>query len=419
MHWSLVPAWLCVLGVSSAQNVELAPEVATLVRIKSRMSETLARQPNYTCVQQVERSHRRVPRGRYELHDLLRVEVALVDGKEMFAWPGARRFEETDLTEMISGGAIGTGNFATHARAVFQTSAPRFKAVGAEQVSGRRALRYDFVVPFITSGYHIRVDKREAVVGYHGSFWADPDTAELMRLEINADDIPPSLGIATAQDRMDYGRVKIGTSEFLLPVASELVMVDLLGNESRNRTQFTSCRQYTGESVLTFADPTPEQVAEPPAAAPGQKQTAAKQSIEIPADLSFDVKLQTEIDSAKAAVGDPVVATLDDSIKLKRQILAPKGATLLGRILRLERRGDYAVLDFQFSEIDSEKVHGTLFATVEKNIRLLGSLAFQSYMSVYERRPRLQDSNGIQIHGGRFRLRPGERVRLRTQAVSH
>jgi hypothetical protein len=122
MRWSLVLAGLLGLGPLAAQSSQLAPEVATLSKIKRRMVETLARQPNYTCIQQVERSHRRLPRGKYELLDLVRIEVALVEGKEMFAWPGSRKFEDMDLGTMVTGGAIGTGNFATHARAVFQTS---------------------------------------------------------------------------------------------------------------------------------------------------------------------------------------------------------------------------------------------------------------------------------------------------------
>src|ERR1039457_3931616 len=176
MYWSCLPAWLCALAMGSAQTVELSPDVAALARIRTTMAMHLARQPNYTCVQQVERSHRRLPRRRYELQDVLRLEVALVDGQEMFAWPGARKFEQTDLTEMVTAGAIGTGDFALHAKAVFQDPAPRFKWIGEAQLRGHRAEQFDFVVPLLESGYHLKNSGREAVVGFHGSFWADADT---------------------------------------------------------------------------------------------------------------------------------------------------------------------------------------------------------------------------------------------------
>ena len=83
MQWSLLVA--CATAVVAAQNVSVTPEQITLGRIRARMAETLARQPDYTCIQQIERSNRRAPRHKYELRDMLRLEVALVDGKEMFA----------------------------------------------------------------------------------------------------------------------------------------------------------------------------------------------------------------------------------------------------------------------------------------------------------------------------------------------
>ena len=37
---------------------------------------------------------------------------------------------------------------------------------------------------------------------------------------------------------------------------AELIMTDLEGNESRNITTLSGCREYTGESVLRFDEPT-------------------------------------------------------------------------------------------------------------------------------------------------------------------
>ena len=408
MHWSLVLGCICALGVA-AQNADLPPELATLARVKQRTNETLARQPNYTCIQQVERSYRRLPKRKFELHDLLRIEVAIVEGKEMYAWPGSRKFEETDLTEMVSGGAIGTGNFATHASAVFRTSAPQFKFEGPAEINGRNAIKFNYVVPLFNSGYRIRVGQREAIVGYHGSFWADAKTNELIRLEVVADDIPPFLGIAAAQDSMEYARRKIGASEFLLPAGSELVMTDLQGNESRNRTLFTGCRQYSGESVLTFA----EAPSDSESAKTDNADAREKESIVIPEDLEFNVKFENGFDVATAAVGDPAPAILDEDIRVKRRVLLAKGARLSGRIARLDRENGNTVLDFQFYEADSPTTHATLNAVVEPNASAFtGRFAFQS--SMYERQRRAVRPGGMLLRGDGRRFRPGERIRVKT-----
>ncbi len=413
MHWRWVPAWVFALA-ATAQTVGLTPELLTLARIKTAMSQTLGKQPNYTCVQQIERSHRRIPKRKFELHDLLRLEVALVDGKEMFAWPGAGKFEEADLTKMVLGGAIGTGDFAMHARAVFQTSAPRFRYAGESELRGHKATRYDFVVPLLASGYRLKAGEREATVGYHGSLWADESTHELLSLEVNADDIPPELGITSAQDVMDYGRVRIGSSDFLLPVGSELSLVDLNGNESRNRTQFKSCRQYTGESVLTFAEaPSDEGDLDTVSAT---TESARKQSPAIPADMLLEIRLTTDVDSASSAVGDPVSATLDRNLKSNRSLLFAKGATLLGRILRLERNGDFTTLDIQFSTIESDAGRSTLLARIDSMTAVFANHPGRSLFNAPE--SDLSPQGGLRIRGNRIHLRPGSQLRLRTVAVA-
>src|ERR1700692_4299826 len=105
------------------QSDALSPDVLLLAKVRLHALENLSRQPNYTCVETVERTRRSGPSRKFQLQDTLRLEVALVDGKEMFGWPGARKFEDTDLRNMVHEGAIGNGNFALHARAIFNGNA--------------------------------------------------------------------------------------------------------------------------------------------------------------------------------------------------------------------------------------------------------------------------------------------------------
>ncbi len=238
-------AWCCLTAaICMAQESGLPPELLTLAKIKVRMQETLARQPNYTCVQQIERLRRKAARFRYELVDNLRIEVALVDGQELFAWPGSSKFEERKLNEMVpSGAAIGNGNFALFARTVFESSAPVYKYKGISEFGGRRVHRYEYNVPQMLSGFNIHVQERGAIVGFHGSFLADEKSLDVLRVEVIADDIPPSLGLTSSFTTVDYSRTVIGPSEFLLPVASELVMTQMSGVEDRNQIRFSACRQ--------------------------------------------------------------------------------------------------------------------------------------------------------------------------------
>ena len=75
------------------------------------MVEMLARQPNYTCLESVERSVRGGKDREYRTVDTVRLEVALVDNKEMFAWPGSKEFEDTDIRTFVPTGMFGNGDF--------------------------------------------------------------------------------------------------------------------------------------------------------------------------------------------------------------------------------------------------------------------------------------------------------------------
>ena len=130
-----------------------------------------------------------------------------------------------------------------------------------------------------------------------------------------------------------------------------MTMTQLNGTENRNVARFHGCRQFTGESVLSFADPPPD--APPPAPAPVAE-------AQLPEEFVADIALQAPIDSDSTAVGDAVRAVLKNPIKLDRKVTVPKGAILLGRVARLERAGEFYLLDIRFDSIEFENGHADL-----------------------------------------------------------
>ncbi len=319
-----------------------------LSRVRAKMSDVLLRQPDYTCTETVERT--RQPAGnRSRIEDTLRLEVALVDGKEMFAWPGSKQFEDRDLNELVSTGMFGSGNFAIFARILVLTNAPVFGERRVAALAGRTMARYDFQVPRSVSGHRLRVDAREAVVGFHGSLYADPETLDMRRVEVVDDDIPPELGVSQVETTVNYSRTRIGNEEFLLPVESELMMASG-ENVSRNWVRFSSCRKFTGESTLSFDDP----VLDDKPVAP-----VAPEEIEIPAGLTVPLEMPP-IDLMKTFVGDPIQAVLQADLRNRRQRIVPKGATARGRIMRLDRDRSGFVLRIDFRDLEWPGGHARL-----------------------------------------------------------
>jgi hypothetical protein len=151
----------------------LSPDPEALTKIRQRMVYNLDHQPNYTCIETIERSARQKANAKLKTVDTLRLEVALVDGREMFAWPGAKKFDEADVGKMITGGTIGNGNFGTHAKALFTMQGPTFHYVGEEAFQGKKAIHFEYKIAQTASRFSIRGANGSAVVGYHGSFYAD------------------------------------------------------------------------------------------------------------------------------------------------------------------------------------------------------------------------------------------------------
>ena len=155
--------------------------------------------------------------------DILRLEVALVDGRELFAWPGAKKFEEADVSKMISSGALGNGNFGTYAKALFTTTGPDVSLCRRGTLPGEKGpstsnSRSRRCFPDGTFASRTRVQPWAIT----GSFYADPVTFDLEHIEVIADDIPSMLMLSSVVDKVDYAAARIGDGNFLLPSESEI-----------------------------------------------------------------------------------------------------------------------------------------------------------------------------------------------------
>lgn len=324
----LAPLYLMLLSLQAlpAQYDPKAPLTADTIlmaRIRSVVSQMMARMPNFTCVETIERSRREQTSKKFQLLDTVRLEVALVDGKELYAWPGANKFEESDVRLLVGGqGAIGTGDFALHAKSIYFSGNAKFEYKGQETINGRPAHKFYFRVPRMGSYYIMRMGSAEGEVGYYGWVWNDVETLELTRLEMNIDEIPPQVPLKEGHKLLDYAPVKIGAEMYTLPVGMDMSLTSMDGTESRNRALFSSCRQYAGESTLIFEDPPPDTAA--PKAAPTV--------IILPEGVAVSLKLMTAVDLSKSVVGDSLKFEVAKNVERQGTVLLPKGAVVQMRI---------------------------------------------------------------------------------------
>lgn len=345
-------AWLWT-AVLTAQTPEDPDTV--LARVSAKVKQNLDRLPNYVCLETIQRSRRSKPGASFEPRDTLQVEVGLVGNRELYSWPGAQSFDEKDLADMVGSGVVGTGNFGLFARHVFLARVAEFTARGEELLEGRRVLRFDFAVDRELSSYRLRVPPHQAIVGFHGTLWADATTLDLLRLEVQADDIPPELNLAGVHIVLDYGRLRVADGTFLLPASSELTMTTLQSDESRNLSKFSACRQYQSESKLALS----ETYSEAPEPKPAGLKLAAAAQIELALDEAIDLE--------NAIVGNPVRAVLAKALKDGERVMVPEGSAVTGRLVRLEKETlpfEHYVVGFEFDGLESGgqaiRFHATL-----------------------------------------------------------
>ncbi|HEV2687628.1 MAG TPA: hypothetical protein VGV35_03710 [Bryobacteraceae bacterium] len=335
--------WLAIFAaiLCPAQPAQ-SPEAVLFGKIQAKVAQNLDRLPDYTCSETIERFRRVKPGGKIERLDTIRLEVAYVGGRELFGWPGSNKIDEPEIKKFVGRGTSGNGDFAILPRNAFLRGGTKIYYAGDTELDGKRAIRFNYRVPETAQSYRLETNMGEAVVGYEGSFWVDPVTLDLMRLTSAAEGIPAKLGLKSTTTMLNYSRVAVGGSTFLLPKNSELHMTDADGAESWNRNNFDGCRQFSGQSVIKFDSPPPEEAA--PAAKP--------QEVNLPEEFVVEIELETPIDSASTAVGDSVRATFRQNVKSNREIAIPKGAALTGNVVRLEKQSNSYLVGLRFTFVD-------------------------------------------------------------------
>jgi hypothetical protein len=399
-----------VSPIFCAAESGLPRDLDQLVRIRQRMNQNQSRVPNYTCLETITRS-RRAPRslvvsrnggrGPFQRHDIVRLEVAEADHQEFFASPGAYNFTETDISTFVTGGLIGNGLFTGFAREIFGPSTATYRFIGETDVAGRLLLRYDYQVSLLVSNYRLE-SLGKAIVGYHGSFWADPKSFDLVRLEIQADDIPYAVGVVAAVTRIDYGPVRIGAADVLLPQSAEMTMLLFDDSEDRNSIAFTHCKEYGVESAISFdapADSSPSVAPPPP------------REIEIPTGVLLTTRLETVLDSNIAARGDRVRARVETDVKYHGSVLVPQGTIVTGRIRTFDRyiSAHYFLVALEFYRFELPRGPVRFFAEMLKITPPPGG----AHLAVVSK-PELPGVATFSIRGDAVLLPPGTRMFWKT-----
>ncbi len=336
---------LATIGWAQQQQID---PMQLLSQVRNKVAESIRRIPRYLCTEIVERRKSQLPASitrnmpcaeilaAFSHHakplqlvsaDRLRLDVAVIGQHENYSWVGEGRFGDQSLGQMVKSGLTANGSFGSFLNAIFVTDAAKFTYKGESQTNGRRVLEYAFRVRFLDSDYQISNSQVGQIVPYSGSFTVDAETLDLLKLSIHADDIPPALNFCEVSNEMDYTKLRVGNVDFMLPSEATTNIIRGDGARAENRTVFSGCHQFLGESKLFFDD----------APAPDARVAGPKQKLsEIPSGLTFFIGLTQKIDPSVAAAGDPIKGELMKAVEIPEgNVTLPKGTIVNGRICAL------------------------------------------------------------------------------------
>ena len=160
-------------------------------------------------------------RGEKVPRDLVSAEIIYEDGQETYRNVKINN-RATDKHLQDIDGSWSTGEFASTLVDLFDpASKAQFSSGRSTTISGSRAQAYDFQVRRENSHWRLSVGPQTVIAAYAGSVWVDPNTARVLRIEMQARNIPSDFPMDAVESAVDYSYVLVGEKSFLLPVHAE------------------------------------------------------------------------------------------------------------------------------------------------------------------------------------------------------
>jgi len=168
-----------------------------------------------------------------------------------------------DLPHEAVGGASSSGEFGSLLRLTLARKADAtIEFDHWATLRKRRAYVFSYSISSGNSDYSILWEKNlRIIVGYRGSIYVDKDTHQVLRITLQATEIPPTFPVQEARTTLDFDYADISSHTFLLPLRAEIRMRHdkFL---SRNLIEFRMYRKFSADAEIKFDTPTPDPLPE-------------------------------------------------------------------------------------------------------------------------------------------------------------
>jgi hypothetical protein len=212
----------------------------------------LAQLPNFRCVRETHRftAPARNPNQLNEA-DSYQDDLIYEDGKESYQRLESNG-EKVDVAPVENKGVSSRNEFGSMLHGLFDPDvAAAYHWAGRSMALGVLCQVFEFEVSRAKSNFVLRAGSNTEAASYTGRVFIDEDTGLVRRLTIEGGGLSKDFGLQSPSLSLDYGMVKVGEKDYLLPLRSVL---QLRQNKTfvRNETVFRGYRRWEAESHIKF-----------------------------------------------------------------------------------------------------------------------------------------------------------------------
>jgi hypothetical protein len=230
------------------------PRPVLIEKAREANEDFIEHLPNFVCQQFTARFERISKAEGWRPKDVISANVTYVDGKERYGnIKVGNRTTDQDMMG-IKGGARSIGEFGSVLRGLLsQQSDGEFRYVRDEQLHNVRAKVYDFTVKHENSDWQILLGGESFQSAYSGRVWIEKDSARVLRIERQSDNIPEAFPVDLVEQTIDYDYVMIAGKKYLLPTQSENLGCQRGSSYcTKNVIDFRNYQQFRGEATIQY-----------------------------------------------------------------------------------------------------------------------------------------------------------------------
>jgi hypothetical protein len=228
------------------------PDDPAIAKAREAAVTFLESLPRFSAKQNTTRYVQEGARSQWQAQDLVTANLVYRDGAEEYT---DVKVNNKPSKKAETAGLHTTGEFGTIMNNLFDPDTGAiFTKPTQVQIRGRKAWSYKFSVIRTRSDFRIETPSQLFYSPYQGTVWIDFETSRLLRIEMQAAELPKAFPFDTVELNIDYDFIRLdGAAQFLLPTESEALNC-IRGTPvcMKNTTSFRNYVKFDAKSDIIF-----------------------------------------------------------------------------------------------------------------------------------------------------------------------